>query len=96
MPKDDIQKEYFLLPMINFGNELNNMKNEKIVIINYKKGILNYSNGIIQNINKYELTHSVNDKMDSSGNPILLKDNNKVIAIHHLAYFQLFQKFKRR
>ena len=89
LPEDNIEKNYFLIPMIIHGNEYKDLKNEKIVIINYQKGKLNYSNGIIQSINNNEITHSVNSLMDSSGS-ILLQDNAKILGIQtksNQAYF---------
>ena len=81
LPEDNIEKEYFLLPKIIQDNNYKDMKNEKIIIINYQSGKLNYSNGIIQDIKENEFTHSIGSKMYSSGNPILLQNNYKVIGI---------------
>ena len=38
--------------------------------------------GIIENISKYEFSHSSNTVKGSSGSPIFLKKNNKIIGIH--------------
>ena len=53
LPSDEIEKDYFLLPMI---NEYKDLKNEKIELIQYPKGILTYSKGVIQEIPKLENT----------------------------------------
>ena len=81
LPEDNIDKEYFLLPKIIQDNNYKDMKNEKIIIINYQNGKLNYSNGIIQDIKENEFTHSIESKMNSAGTPILLQNNYKVIGI---------------
>ena len=70
LPSDEIDKDYFLLPII---NEFGNLKNEEIIVINFPKGIMNYSKGKIKEINKYEFTHSAQVEINSQGNPIFLK-----------------------
>ena len=81
MPADEISKDYFLLPVINYTDEFNELKNEEIFIIHFLKGILNFSNGKIKEINKYEFTLVINDEIKSLGNPIFLKGSSKVIGI---------------
>ena len=83
IPKDNIEKNYFLLPLLDYMDIFNELINKEITIIQYPLGgILCYSNGIIKEINNYELTHSAGTKKGSSGSPIFLKDSNKVIGIH--------------
>ena len=78
LPSDKIEKDYFLLPMI---NEYKDLKNETIDLIQYPKGKLAYLTGIIKEINNYEFTYSANMLTYSQGIPIFLNDNNKVIGI---------------
>ena len=80
-PKDEISKDYFLLPVINYTDEFNELKNEEIFIIHFPKGILNFSPGIIKDINKNEFTLSMNNEINALGNPIFLKGGSKVIGI---------------
>ena len=42
LPSDEIDKEYFLLPVINYIDEFKDLKNEEIVTIHYPKGKLSY------------------------------------------------------
>ena len=84
LPKDDIPKEYFLLPDIKNIYNFNNLKNENVLIIQYPKGQLSYAYGKIKEINKikYEFSHLVSTNVGSSGSPIFLKDSIQVIGIH--------------
>ena len=84
LPSDEIDKDYFLLPII---NEIENLKNEEIIVINFPKGIMNYSKGKIKEINKYEFTHSAQVEINSQGNPIFLKKSIKVIGIQKNSNF---------
>ena len=81
IPADEISKDYFLLPVINYTDEFNELKNEEIFIIHFLKGILNFSNGKIKEINKYEFTLVINDEINSLGISIFLKGSSKVIGI---------------
>ena len=72
-----------------FGPELDIPKNNELInneisipqyIIKEKKFM--DAKGIIKSINRYEFSHSVGTEKSSSGSPIFLKNNNKVIAIH--------------
>ena len=78
LPSDEIDKDYFVLPII---NEYENLKNEDIIAIHFPKGIMNYSKGKIKEINKYEFTHSAQTEVNSQGNPIFLKSSIKVLGI---------------
>ena len=83
IPKDKIEKNYFLLPLLEYMNEFNDLINKEITIIQYPLGgKLSYSNGIIKEINKYEFTHLASTKSGSSGSPVFLKDTYQVIGIH--------------
>ena len=81
LSSDEIEKEYFLLPVINYVEDFNELKNEEIITIHYPKGKLSCLQGKIQEINKYEFTHSIQNETNSFGLPIFLKDDTKVIGI---------------
>ena len=81
LSSDEIEKNYFLLPMINYINEFNELKNEEIETINYPKGKLSYSKGKINQIIDKEFIHSAEVVSNSKGLPIFLKDSTKVIGI---------------
>ena len=81
IPADEISKDYFLLLVINYTDEFNELKNEEIFIIHFHKGKLNFSNGKIKEINKYEFTLAINDEINSLGISIFLKGSSKVIGI---------------
>ena len=80
IPKDDIPKDYFLLPLIDYMDNYNQLINNEISIIQYPKGEMKYSYGIIKyrsNKLKYEFARDSNTDEGSSGSPIFLKGNNK-------------------
>ena len=90
LSSDEIEKNYFLLPMINYINEFNELKNEEIETINYPKGKLSYSKGKINQIIDKEFIHSAEVDSNSKRLPIFLKDSTKVIGIQkdgNKAYF---------
>ena len=76
--KDEIYKDYFLLPELYLIN--NELINSQIYIPQYPLSQkLKYSRGIIKDIDKYELIHLANIEEGSSGNPVFLKDNINII-----------------
>ena len=81
LSSDEIGKEFFLLPMINYVDKFNELKNEEIITIHFPKGKFVYFPGKINEINKYEFSYSIKTKMNSLGLPIFLKGNTKVIGI---------------
>ena len=81
LSSDEIEKNYFLLPMINYINEFDELKNEEIETISYPKGKLSYSTGKINQIIGKEFIHSFKVDSNSKGIPIFLKDSKKVIGI---------------
>ena len=102
IPTDAINKDYFLLPVINYAHEFNELKNEEIYIVHNPKGILNFQNAKIKEIKGCEFTLAIKNELNSSGNPIFLKGGTKVIGITQslnkayfigpiLNYFQNFQ-----
>ena len=80
LTQDEIEKIFFLSPVINYIDDFKELKNEDIIIIQFSKGSMGYSIGKIIEINKYEFTHSTNIE-NSQGSPIFLKGNIKVIGI---------------
>ena len=102
IPIDEIDKNYFLLPVINYTHEFNELKNEEIYIAHNPKGILNFQNAKIKEIKGCEFTLAIKNELNLSGNPIFLKGGTKVIGITQssnkayfigpiLNYFQNFQ-----
>jgi hypothetical protein len=56
--EDNIDKEYFLLPNIDYIDNYNDLKEKEISLLQFPKGgKLCFSNGKIKEINKYEITH---------------------------------------
>ena len=82
LEKDNINKDYFLLPDLEYINGYENYINKEIYIPQYSEGgDLNYAKGKIKEINNYEFSHLSNSKKNSSGNPIFIKGSIKVIGI---------------
>jgi len=66
-------------------NNYNNIyKNESIYILNYINGKEIYTSyGILRNIEENKIIHKCNTDTGSSGSPIILLKNNKVIGVHY-------------
>ena len=82
LPKDGIEKEFFLLPLLDYMNNYSELINKEITIIQYPLGQLSYSDGIIKKIDEYEFTQLSSTQSGSSGSPVFLKNSEKVIGIH--------------
>ena len=84
--KDNIiDNAYFLLPYMDYDENNEKFLGEEIQIIQYPEGKLSYSPGKIlekKPNNDYLFYHNVNTLPGSSGSPIVLKGEEKVIAIH--------------
>ena len=84
IPKDKINKDYFLKPKDNISYK--NLKNKEIQIIQYPKAEdISKSEGKIKTIWEnfdYMFSHDASTLKGSSGSPIVLKGDNKVIGIH--------------
>ena len=80
--EDNISSEYFLESELDIP--INNaLINNEIYIPQYIEGQqFKIAEGIIKDIIKYEFNYSANIDKGSSGNPIFLKNSNKVIGIH--------------
>ena len=84
--KDDINDYFFLLPDLDYMNNYEELIDKKICITQFPKGeSLSHSEGKIISIAQYELTHLASTKNGSSGSPIFLKGNTRVIGIHKQA-----------
>ena len=81
LSSDEIEKECFLLPVINYVDEFKELKNEEVITVQNQKRKLSYLPGKIKDINKYEFIHSINTEKNSFGLPIFLKDDTKVIGV---------------
>ena len=80
--EDNIPENYFLLPELNkIYNE--NLINRRINILQYPNGKkLQVSDGYIKRINKNEFFHLASTQNGSSGSPVFLINETKVIGIH--------------
>ena len=82
LPKDNIPKDYFLLPDINYMKKFNELIDKDIVLLQYPEVRLGYSYGKIKEINGYEFSHLASTESGSSGSSIFLKSRIQVIGIH--------------
>ena len=85
IPQDDISKDDFLLPLIDYMDNYNQLIDKDIAIIQYPKGEKKYSYGKIKylcNTPKYEFAHNADTDKGSSGSPIFLRGTTKVVGIH--------------
>ena len=83
--KDDIPKDYFLLPLIDYMDNYDKLINKEISIIQYPRGEMKYSYGEIKYLTydpKYQFSHNANTDEGSTGSPIFLKRTTKVVGIH--------------
>ena len=81
LPEDNIPKDYFLMPNIDYYDNFNSLLNKEITIIQYPFGKLCISSGKIKEINENEFTHLASTDMGSGGSPIFLMNSSKVIGI---------------
>ena len=77
LSKDNIDKNYFLLPVIDYNSDYNKTINKEIILLQN----LFYYNSKIKSVNKNEFIYIDNIKSNTSGIPIFLNDNMKVIGI---------------
>ena len=77
-------KDYFEIDNYIMNNESqNNYKNQDICIVQYPYGgNLSFAHGGINSFNNYKIKHLVSTHKGSSGSPILLQNNFKIIGIH--------------
>ena len=80
---DNFNKFFKIDDKINYNNPYEEYKNEKFVIIQYPKGKdISSDEGFIENITNNNITYFISTKSSSSGSPIILIKNLKVIGIH--------------
>ena len=83
LPNDNVSEDYFLLANIDYSNNYENLKKEKIFIPQFPQGgNLSYSKGIIDNIKGYEFSYNASTLPGASGSPIFLIETTYVIGIH--------------
>ena len=83
LPNDNVSEDYFLLPNIDYSNNFNNLKEEKIYIPQFpKEGNLCYSKGKIKNMEGYQFSYNASTLPGSSGSPIFLIQTTYVIGLH--------------
>ena len=82
---DKIKDEFFLLPDIN-NNKFQNLIKKNLEIVQYPGGeVLSFSGGKIEELDKDNeniFYHTASTTAGSSGSPIVLKGEDKVLAIH--------------
>jgi len=67
---------------INYYNNI--YKGQSIYLLNYMGGNEIFSSfGLLNGIENYEISHKCSTDQGSSGSPIILLNNNKVIGVHH-------------
>jgi len=81
IPTDNIPKEFFLLPDLDYMNDINKVYKKEITIAYYPLQDLGYSNGMITDVEKYEFRHDTTTEAGTLGCPIFLKNTNKVLGI---------------
>ena len=52
LPEDNISKDYFLIPPIDYMYNFNSLLNKEIIVLQYPLGELSYSFGKIKEINE--------------------------------------------
>ena len=83
LQNDNINEGYFLLPNIDYLNNFDDLKENKIYIPQFRKGgNLSYSKGEIKNIERYQFSYNASTFPGSSGSPIFLDQTTYVIGIH--------------
>ena len=82
LPKDNIDQDFFLSPLLDYMYDISKLENKKIKIIQYPNGKLSYSRGEIIEIVENEIIHSATTDSGSSGSPIFLIESDQVIGIH--------------
>ena len=91
LPKDSIFSEiksFFKIDgyIMNNYSKSNYLKQEICIVQHPNGGELSFDKGEIKSINDYEIEHSVSTDYGSSGSPILLLNNFKIIGIHKARY----------
>ena len=85
LPSDDIPQDYFLLPLKDYMDNYNKLINKEIMILYYANGEINSSFGKINRLiesKNSEFIHNACTDKGSSGSPIFLEGNTRVIGIN--------------
>ena len=82
LPIDNISKDYFLFPFIDFKFDFQTLKNKEIEIFDYSGGKLNHSEGKIEVVTNTHFSYSENNITYLPGTPIFLKYNRNVLGIY--------------
>jgi V8-like Glu-specific endopeptidase len=85
LDKDNINKDYFLLPDLEYVNGYEQYKDKEIYVTQFPKGgKLSFSRGKIKEIDNYsyEFSHIASTEHGSSGSPIFIKETTKVVGLH--------------
>jgi len=85
LPSDKIPQDYFLLPLKDYIDNYDKLINKDIMILHYPNGIISSSFGKINRLvekNNYEFIHDAITDKGSSGSPIFLEGNIRVIGIN--------------
>ena len=82
LQKDNIPLNFFLLPDLDYENNINELLNKDIKLSNYDSENLFVTNEKILTVKKNEFSFSSKKSLCSSGYPIFLKNNTKVIGIN--------------
>lgn len=82
LEKDNIEDKYFLEPYDNYKKGCQ-FKGKTISVVQYPLGgKLSMSTGIIKRNNDITIIHTASTLRGSSGGPIVLKEDDKVLGIH--------------
>ena len=81
LPKDNISKEYFLQPNIDYKNNFSELLYHEILIVKYSSKSLTYSFDKIILISNYKFNHHGNTSGCLPGAPVFLSNSVKAIGI---------------
>ena len=85
---DKIPEDKFLSPDLNYKNGFNEYENENFYLAGYPRvdnqflGERHISSGKIKEIKGFQFAHTLDTRNGSSGSPICLINNQKIIGIH--------------
>ena len=83
LPKDNVVKDFFLLPYIEYMDNYKELINKEITIVQNQNDKIIHSQRTIKDIiNRYEIIYYSNKEKISPGNPIFINDSKNVIAIN--------------
>ena len=92
LDKENISIDYFLEPLLDVNNIT--LINSNIYRVQYpKRNELMFSIGKIKEINKYEFSYLPSEGKGSSGSPIFLENDIKVLGIHIASSNQSYEMY---